>query len=120
MPLAVIRDRQRQAKRPTLLIKREEEVLKIHRTRITAGLFYKPEQFCRLAHVFSGEWESVRFNRAMSVPADIKDECLSRMLRQSIAEDLDPENAIKEHMSYFNGYFDDSEQRPFSVPCAAE
>lgn len=53
MPLAVIRDRQRQAKRPTLLIKREDEVLKIHRTRIAAGLFYKPEQFCRLAHVFS-------------------------------------------------------------------
>ncbi|VDK80736.1 unnamed protein product [Onchocerca ochengi] len=122
MPLAVIRDRQRQAKRPTLLIKREDEVLKIHRTRIAAGLFYKPEQFCRLAHVFSGEWESVRFNRAMSVPADVKDECLSRMLRQSIGDDLDPEKAIKEHMSYFNGYFDDLclEQRSLSVPCAVE
>ncbi|VBB31522.1 unnamed protein product [Acanthocheilonema viteae] len=122
MPLAVIRDRQRQTKRPTVLVKREDEVLKIHRTRIAADLFYKPEQFCRLAHVFSGEWENVRFNRAMSAPVDAKDERLSRMLRQSIREDLDPEEAIKEHMSCFNSYFDDvcSEQRSMSVPCGGE
>ncbi|CAG9538649.1 unnamed protein product [Cercopithifilaria johnstoni] len=122
MPLAVIRDRQRQTKRPTVLVKREDEVLKVHRTRVAADLFYKPEQFCRLAHVFSGEWENVRFNRAMSAPVDAKDERLSRMLRQSIREDLDPEEAIKEHMSCFNGYFDDlcSEQRSMSVPCANE
>ncbi|EFO24673.1 hypothetical protein LOAG_03814 [Loa loa] len=122
MPLAVIRDRQRQTKRPAILVKREDEVLKIHRTRVAADLFYKPEQFCRLAHVFSGEWENVRFNRAMSAPVDAKDERMSRMLRQSIREDLDPEEAIKEHMSCFNGYFDDvySEQRSMSVPCASE
>ncbi|KAM3720936.1 Halomucin [Dirofilaria immitis] len=122
MPLAVIRDRQRQTKRPTVLVKREDEVLKVHRTRVAADLFYKPEQFCRLAHVFSGEWENVRFNRAMSAPVDVKDERMSRMLRQNIREDLDPEEAIKEHMSCFNSYFDDvySEQRSMSVPCTNE
>uniref|UniRef100_A0A915PQQ0 Condensin complex subunit 2 n=1 Tax=Setaria digitata TaxID=48799 RepID=A0A915PQQ0_9BILA len=122
MPLAVIRDRQRQTKRPAVLVKREDEVLKVNRTRVAADLFYKPEQFCRLAHVFSGEWENVRFNRAMSAPIDAKEECLSRMLRQSIREDLDPEEAIKEHMSCFNSYFDDSysEQRSMSVPCGSE
>ncbi|MCP9260473.1 hypothetical protein DINM_003509 [Dirofilaria immitis] len=119
MPLAVIRDRQRQTKRPTVLVKREDEVLKVHRTRVAADLFYKPEQFCRLAH---GEWENVRFNRAMSAPVDVKDERMSRMLRQNIREDLDPEEAIKEHMSCFNSYFDDvySEQRSMSVPCTNE
>uniref|UniRef100_A0A1I8EVF6 Condensin complex subunit 2 n=1 Tax=Wuchereria bancrofti TaxID=6293 RepID=A0A1I8EVF6_WUCBA len=122
MPLAVIRDRQRQTKRPAVLVRREDEVLKTNRTRIAANLFYKPEQFCRLAHVFSGEWENVRFNRSMSAPVDAKDECVSRMLRQTIREDLDPEEAIKEHMSCFNGYFDDaySEQRSMSVPCTSE
>ncbi|VDK88743.1 unnamed protein product, partial [Litomosoides sigmodontis] len=122
MPLAVIRDRQRQTKRPTVLVKREDEVLKINRPRVAADLFYKPELFCRLAHVFSGEWENVHFNRTMSAPVDVKDECLSRVLRQTIREDLDPEEAIREHMSCFNGYFDDScsEQRSISVPCAGD
>ncbi|KAK6114144.1 Condensin complex subunit 2 family protein [Brugia pahangi] len=122
MPLAVIRDRQRQTKRPTVLVKREDEVLKINRTRLATDLFYKPEQFCRLAHVFSGEWENLHCNRSMSAPVDTKDEDLSKMLRQTIREDLDPEEAIKEHMSCFNGYFDDAcfEQRSMSVPCTSE
>ncbi|VDM96809.1 unnamed protein product [Thelazia callipaeda] len=122
MPLAVIRDRQKQAKRTTVLVKQEDEILKIRRTRVPADLLYKAEQFCHLAHVFSGDWDKVHFDRVSLAPDNAKEEKMAKILRQSIHEDLDPEEAIKNHLLHFNNYFDDScsDQQSMSVPCGSD
>ncbi|VDM46944.1 unnamed protein product [Toxocara canis] len=115
LPLSALRDRMAKAKRPLALSRSEEDIINATIVRKVQMQLYMPHYFCKLSHVFVGEWGKLRINRASSAPLETPHH--EERWVDSVVRDMqtnDEPTASKSFMEFiamFNNYFNNADDR---------
>uniref|UniRef100_A0A915C613 Condensin complex subunit 2 n=2 Tax=Parascaris univalens TaxID=6257 RepID=A0A915C613_PARUN len=114
LPLSVLRDRIAKSKRPLTLCRSEDDILTAPSTRKISMQLYMPHHFCKLSHIFVGEWGKLRINRASSAPLETPHDFrwIDSVVRDMQTNDQPTAGkSFMEFLSIFNGYFNDADER---------